>query len=111
MDQKSKAFRYVDVSKEVKTDINRFTSDSTVGLLGHDENNIHIDGLVASGTFVIINGKYGVLTANHVWRMFKNKASFISFSVMGKQHYISANIEYINSYSPSNDIDICFAVF
>ena len=98
---------YKEVPLEVKLEINQFTSNSTVALLGYDNNRHPIPGLLASGTFIKINSKYGVLTAKHVWERFK-KIENISFSFLGKTHLTLERTEYIRCYSPNNDIDICF---
>jgi len=98
---------YKDVPLEVKMEINQFTSSSTVALLGYDDKHHPIPGYLASGSFVEINSKYGVLTAKHVWEAFKKIAN-ISFSFLGKTHLTLERTEYIRCYSPDNDIDICF---
>lgn len=98
---------YKDVSLEVKLEINQFTSSSTVALLGYNEKHHPIPGLLASGTFVEINSKYGVLTAKHVWDRFE-KVENISFSFLGKTHLTLEKTEHLRCYSPENEIDICF---
>lgn len=98
---------YKDVPLEIKLEINQFTSNSTVALLGYDNKHNPIPGLLASGTFVEINSKFGVLTAKHVWERFK-KVEYISFSFLGKTHLTLERTEYIRCYSPKNEIDICF---
>lgn len=99
---------YKDVPMDIKKDINRFTSDSTIALIGYDHNNQPIDGFLASGSLVIINSIYGVLTAKHVWQEFKKKATYLSFCVIGKIHYIHEKIEHLNCYLPEDEVDICF---
>lgn len=99
---------YKDVPLEVKLEINQFTSNSTVALLGYDKNNLPIHGLLASGTFVEINSLFGVLTARHVWKKFKKDAESISFSFHSKTHCTLEKIDYLRCYTPDNDIDICF---
>lgn len=100
--------RYSQFSDDVKKTINTFASKSTVALIGYDSNNIPIEGLMASGSFVIINNIYGVLTANHVWKSFTQKSTYTSFCILDRAHYIHERTDYIKSHSPQNEIDICF---
>lgn len=101
-------FHYEDIPSTVKKEIDRFTSDSTVAILGYDNNDNPIDGLLASGTFVIINSIYGILTAKHVWEKLKLKSTYTSFCIVGMIHYLREKTEYLKCYIPDKDVDICF---
>lgn len=99
---------YKDISQECLKDIYDIISYSTVTLIGHDENDQPIGGLFASGSFVIINSIYGVLTAKHVWEEFiKKKANKICFVYHAKKHYSKEELQYLNVYKPEINIDIC----
>lgn len=100
--------RYEEISSDVKNEIDRFTSNSTVAILGYDEHNNPIDGLLASGTFVIINSIYGILTARHVWEKLRLKSTYTSFCIIGKIHYLRERTKYLRCYIPNEDVDICF---
>lgn len=108
MEERSKILRYNQFSNDVKKSINSFTSKSTVALIGYDKNDFPIKGLLASGSFVVINNIYGVLTANHVWKNFIERSTYTSFCILDRAHYIHERTDYLKSYSPQNDIDICF---
>jgi hypothetical protein len=89
--------------------ISAFLSDSTVAMFGHDKSNKAIPGLYGSGTLVVINSVYGILTAKHVWDNFiqNRNLSKISFSVVGYPHYIHEEISHLRPYFPDTSIDIC----
>jgi hypothetical protein len=102
--------RYNSFSQDLFKEANLFASASTVGLVGHAESNKRLDGVYGSGSLVVINSKYGVLTAKHVWKMFERNGEVtkISFSVLGYPHYIHEQKLYLTPYFPDNDVDICF---
>jgi len=103
-----KILSYSNIPEDIKYKMDQLIRSSTTAILGFDENNAFINGLLASGTFVEINGKYGLLTAKHVYSAFKEKATYMSFCILDIKHYVKEKIEYLRCYFPDNSSDICF---
>lgn len=111
---------YKDLPKDLFTKTNVFTSDSTVGMVGHRESGESIEGLYGSGSLVAFGSILGILTAKHVWDAFEKNSSAtkVSFSIVGYPHYVHERKDHLrpyfpknkiaSPYFPDNEIDICF---
>ncbi len=96
--------------EEIILDAMHFASDCSVALVGYSENNTPLLDVIASGTLISIQDRFGVLTAKHVWEMFKDHKDVhkIHFSILGYRHFIGEPKEFINPLVPDPKIDICF---
>ena len=101
---------YKDLPDELFTKTNEFTSDSTVGMVGHRETGEPIRGFYGSGSLISFNSIFGILTAKHVWDAFEKntQATKISFSILGYPHLVHERKNHLRPYFPKNEMDICF---
>lgn len=102
--------KITDLPQGLRQMITNFIGDSTVVMFAHDRLHNNIPGLYGSGSLVIMNSIYGVLTAKHVWDNFQKDrtVSKISFSVTARNGYIHEDLSHLRPYYPSNGVDICF---
>lgn len=102
--------KITDLPQDLRQKITSFVSDSTVAMFAHDRFHNSIPGLYGSGSLVIVNSVYGVLTAKHVWDNFQKDrtVSNISFSVTARNDYIYEDLSHLRTYYPNNGVDICF---
>lgn len=101
----------IDLPAELRHEMTRFISDSTVAMFGHNKAHESLLGVYGSGSLVTINSIHGILTARHVWKSFQKNVhvSNISFSVTGRNDYIHEEMVHLRAYySDDKDADICF---
>lgn len=70
-------------------------------------------GTPCMGTLAIMNGKYGIITARHIWETYRGKQGLkyhnslgITIYPVGGNYFIKK--EHLDIYSPENDLS-CFA--
>lgn len=108
---KDLTIKAIELPAQLRHEMARFISDSTVAMFGHGKSHESLPGVYGSGSLVIVNSIHGILTARHVWEtLWKNvRVSNISFSVTGKNDYIHEEKAHLRAYySDDENADICF---
>jgi hypothetical protein len=90
-----------------------FISDYLVVMLGHRENDAPIHNCYGTGVLCRINSVYGILTARHVWVMFKKEMGAglkkISLPLPKYPTKFIFDVQYLRPYLPNDaNADICF---
>lgn len=110
MSEQRQRHSYADLPNEVHRKIDEYVSDSTVGLLGYSQQDERVERVYGSGSLVTIGSVHGVLTAGHVWSALQrdDRVFYISFCIIGGQHYIRERKDRIRAFIPPGVGDICF---